>query len=314
MLENKLTVIEKGNACGAELTQGVNITSATYNDSVDNMVDIVKIYNDKHKKVGEVKNDKNLSTYGVYQQTYQKEQGVNATKAAKSMLQGTTREATVEALGDIRAMSGFSIEIKDPATGLSGTFFIVSDEHKFENNIHTMSLDLAWKDTMEEGADTWKKQSSVSSGGGGYGGGYGGGGGIKLDNSWLVKDAKEQANNQYAFYIDAKTGYGMSGQPVYAQTAYHSSSGCKILKNEMKKYKVGTFYSKKIKDIKKWRRIIKAPSTYGAALKKCSCCWKSGKYGETVAKATKAASTVAKTDPRYKVKKGINTKTDPRYS
>ena len=317
MLGNKLTVLEKGKPSGTTLTQGVNITSATYSDNIDSMVDLVKIYNDKHVKVGEVKNDKNLSTYGVYQRAYQKEDGTSAKKAAEAMLFGTTREAAIEALGDIRAMSGFSIKIKDPATGLEGKFFITSDTHTFQNNVHTMSLSLAWKDTMEEGADAWKKeaqsQAYTSSGGGGFS--SGGGFTYGFDTTQLAKDAKEQANNQFAFYIDAVTGAGYMGQNVYAQTCYHSSSGCRIMKQEMKKYGVGSFGSKKIIELKKVRRIIKAPQTYGAAYKMCSCCWKSGKYGETVsAAAAVTQGSYASANQGVSTTPGINTRTDPRYS
>ena len=64
------------------------------------------------------------------------------------------KEASVEAIGNINAVAGKSIEIKDKATGLVGTFYIASDTHVFENGVHTMSLELSWKNVMEEGADT----------------------------------------------------------------------------------------------------------------------------------------------------------------
>lgn len=317
MLGNKLTVLEKGHACGATLTQGVNITAATYSDNIDNMVDLVKIYNDKHKKVGEVKNDKNLTTYGVYQKAYQKEKGVSSKKAAEDMLYGTTREASVEALGDIRAMAGFSIKIKDPATNLEGKFFITADNHTFSGNTHTMSLELAWKDTMEEGAETWKKeaqsQASVSSTGSGSVS-LGGSAAYDYYNSLLVKDAKDQANNQFAYALDVVTGAGYMGQSVYAQTYYHSSSGCKIMKQEMKKYGTSSFISKKISELKKVRRIIRAPQTYGAAYKPCSCCWKSGKYGETVsAAAAVTQGSYASNNQGVTRTSAIDATTDPRY-
>lgn len=323
MLGNKLIVLEKGNDCAAQLTQGVNITSASYSDNVDNMVDLVRIYNDKHKEIGTVKNDKHLSTYGVYQQTYQKEDGVSATKAAKAMLYGTTREASVEALGDIRAISGFSIKIKDPATGLTGKFYITSDTHTFENNTHTMSLNLAWKDTMEEGAELWKKQEQENqeAGGSGYGGGggYGGSGaGVASyttynDSTW-VKMQQEQANKQFAYYVDAVSGYGYMGQPVYAQTCYHSAIDCKILVQEKKKYNTGTAYSKQIAEIKKMRRVIQAPSTVGIALKPCSCCWKTGEFGELVSTRTaKIQGAYSAASNQGTTKPGVNTNKDPRY-
>lgn len=152
MAGKKVSVIVKGEKSGVTLTQGVDITEASYSDTTDNMVNLVKIYNDKLKKLGQVK-AKTTSTYGVYQQTYTKEDGVNAKEEAKSMLVGITKEASVSAIGNVKAISGYSIEINDKATGLKGKFYITDDSHTFENGVHTMSLGLAWKNEMDEGAE-----------------------------------------------------------------------------------------------------------------------------------------------------------------
>lgn len=294
MLGNKVTVLEKGNASGVELTQGVNITSATYADNTDNMVDLVKIYNSKHKKTGEVKNEKNISSYGVYMQAYQKEKGVNAKNAAKEMLQGTTREASIEALGDIRAMSGFSIQIKDPATGLTGKFFITSDSHTFTNNNHTMSLGLAWKDSMESGADTWKKEKETKpiavAGGGG-----GGGGPVVTPATYTPQ--KPQTAISYAYYVDGQR----TGPQTCNATTYHSHDGCVLLKNEKKKNGMATIHKTTVSAVKKLKDI------QGRKHKPCAACWKNGKPN-IVKKGT-----LAETDPRFQVKPGIDTKKDPRY-
>ena len=295
MLGNKVTVLEKGNASGVELTQGVNITSATYSDNTDNMVDLVKIYNSKHKKTGEVKNDKNISSYGVYMQAYQKEDGVNAKKAAKAMLQGTTREATVEALGDIRAMSGFSLQIKDPATGLTGKFFITSDTHTFENNTHMMSLDLAWKDTMEEGAETWKKETTTTTSSGSTGS-YGGYGGTVVTPATKTPK-KPQTNKTYGYYVDGLR----TGPQTCNATTYHSHTGCVLLKNEKKKNSQSTVHKMLVLNLRKKKDI------QGRNIKPCAACWSNGQPNIVKKKS------LAQTDPRYQAKPGINTKTDPRY-
>lgn len=153
MVGNKVSVIQKGTKSGVKLAQGVTITGATYNDTTDNMVDRVKIYSDKRKKLGQVDAKKNIETYGVYQQKYTKESGVNAKSEAKAMLVGVTKQASIESIGDVKAISGYSIEIDDKATGLSGTFFITSDSHTFADGVHTMSLELSWKNEMEEGQE-----------------------------------------------------------------------------------------------------------------------------------------------------------------
>lgn len=163
MSGNKVCIIEKGSSSGVKLTQGVNITAADYSDTTSNMVDVVNIYDDKYKKLGQVQNKKHVEKYGVYQQSYTKESGVNAKSQAQSMLVGITRTASIEAVGDIRAVSGKSIVISDKATGLSGTFFITSDSHTFQNGVHTMSLGITWNNTMEDGAETESDSDSEKS-------------------------------------------------------------------------------------------------------------------------------------------------------
>ena len=182
MVGKKVSVVEKGKDSKVTLDQKVDITSATYHDTTDNMVDLVRIYNSKMKQVGKVENKKQVSTYGTYQSTYTKEKGVDAKKEAKAMLVGITREASVEAIGDVRAISGRSITIHDKATGLFGKFYITSDSHTFENGVHTMSLSLSWDNEMKE-SDA---------------------------NSTKDKGKKEITNNAKAYYLDGSSVYHSS--------------------------------------------------------------------------------------------------------
>lgn len=149
MKGKKVTVVVKGTDSGLTLTQGQDIIEASYNDTLDNMVDRVIIYSDKGKKLGKVQNKKNVRKYGVYQEAYTKEKKVNAKKAAKILLTGVTKEASIDAVGNVKAVSGYSIKIQDKASGLTGTFYIISDSHTFSGGSHTMNLGIAWKNTME---------------------------------------------------------------------------------------------------------------------------------------------------------------------
>ena len=149
MVGKKVSVVVKGTDCGVTLDQTTDITSATYTDSTDNMVNLVKIYNNKRKKKGQVKHQKDIKKYGVYQQIYTKEKGVDAKSAARAMLVSVTEEATVEAIGNIKCVAGKAVKISDKALGLTGKFYITGDTHTFQNGIHTMTLELSWTNTME---------------------------------------------------------------------------------------------------------------------------------------------------------------------
>ncbi len=151
---SKINVILKGQDSGVTLDADKDITAATYSDTTDNMVNKVLIYNKKGtKKVGKVQKASYVNSYGVYQTIYTKEDGVSAKKAAKKLLVGITKEASIEAVGNVAAVAGKLIVIHDSATGLSGNFYITEDEHTFENGVYTMTLGLSWSNTQEEGSD-----------------------------------------------------------------------------------------------------------------------------------------------------------------
>lgn len=230
----KLSVIEKGIDSGVTLTQGVNITSATYSDTSDNMVNLVRIYNEKKKKIGKVENKSNVKTYGIYQGTYTKEKGVDAKKEASSMLVGITQEASIEAIGDIRAISGRSLMIEDSVTGLNGKFYIQSDTHQIENGTHTMTLELSWKNTMEEGAETDDEKKSK-----------------KKSKKKTIK--KKKNGNAAAYYL--KTG-----------SVYHSIATCHSLSGKTPKKTTVA----KLEKILLTRGKNKGKTKYRA----CKNCWK----------------------------------------
>lgn len=65
------------------LADEYNITNTKYEETIDSMVNVVKIYDENKKQVGEVKNGNWIDKYGIYQQIYTKEKGINAETAAK---------------------------------------------------------------------------------------------------------------------------------------------------------------------------------------------------------------------------------------
>ena len=132
------------------LLEGINLTDIKISETMDNMVNSVKIYDDTGKQVGEVKEEEWVRKYGVYQQIYKKEKGVNETIAANNMLRGIEEKISLSVIcGDLQCLAGNAVEVYDTTTGLSGLFWIESDCHTWENGIHTMSLELNFKNIMD---------------------------------------------------------------------------------------------------------------------------------------------------------------------
>ena len=149
MVDTKLSVIVKGNTTSKiMLTDSTNITKASIKEDAADIINRVKIYDDKGKQTGVVSSSGSLKKYGVFQAVYTEEEGVNAKDAAKESFKEPTQEITLEALGDITCLSGYAIQLKDKSTGLTGKYWIIDDKHTFENGVHTMTLTLSFKNLM----------------------------------------------------------------------------------------------------------------------------------------------------------------------
>lgn len=153
---SKLSVEVKGTKVqNFVLAEGYNITNASYQETIEHMVNAVKIYDNAGRQIGEVKNEEWVEAYGIYQQVYKKEDGINEVIAATNMLNGMEKKVTLDGIdGDLACIAGNAVEVWDKATGLSGLFWIDSDTHTWENGIHTMNLELNFKNIMDEKEST----------------------------------------------------------------------------------------------------------------------------------------------------------------
>ena len=132
------------------LAEEYNITNSSYQETIENMVNRVRIYDDNGRQIGEVKQDAWIQQYGVYQQVYKKEKGVNEAKAAENMLSGVEKRVNMDGIdGSLKCIAGNAVEVQDSATGLRGIFWIDSDSHTWENGNHSMNLELNFKNLMD---------------------------------------------------------------------------------------------------------------------------------------------------------------------
>lgn len=144
-----LDVEEMGNTvCEIELTEDSNITSSTYKESLTNMVNKVRIYDGEGNQIGVVQNDTDLK-YGIFQQTYSKEEGKDPTTTAKSMFKGVEKTFTLSCTNFNGAVTGAGAVVRDSATGLSGLVWIDSDTHTWSDGVATMSLTVTLKQVMD---------------------------------------------------------------------------------------------------------------------------------------------------------------------
>lgn len=143
MRQGKLYVEEKANTANSIiLTSDNSINGSSYNETLENMVNIVKIYDDTGKQIGEVKNADTIKTYGVFQDVYEKEEEKNFNIVANNMLKGIEKTISVDALGNLDCITGNYVSIIDDLVGVNGDYEILSDSHVFSNGAHSMHLEL----------------------------------------------------------------------------------------------------------------------------------------------------------------------------
>ena len=147
---------------GFTLSEDSNIYASSISERMDDIKNKVLIFDDKGKQVGEVKDDGSIKKFGIFQEIYSKEEGIDPTTGAKKLLKiKPTQAIKISAIGDINCLSCYFVEVKDTATGLSGKYWIASDSHTFENGVHKMELELRFDslmDTKDIKEDTEKKE------------------------------------------------------------------------------------------------------------------------------------------------------------
>lgn len=147
--KGKLNVEEMGKVvCELELAEDSNIISSKYKESLNNMVNKVRIYDGEGNQTGVVQNDEDLQ-YGIFQQTYTKEEGKDPVITAKSLFSGVEKTFNLECVNYNGAVTGAGAIVNDSSTGLRGLVWIDADTHTWKDGVATMSLTVTLKQMMD---------------------------------------------------------------------------------------------------------------------------------------------------------------------
>lgn len=146
-----LSVLEKGKVvCKYLLSSQREISDASFQASSLNAVNRVKAYNSDGTEAGVFQLDSDYDFPGVLQAVYKNSNGEEIESAAKALLQDVELTASIDALGVLECVTGRAVVVSEPVTGLDGLFYIDSDTHKFAGGLHTMSLDIAFENVMDQ--------------------------------------------------------------------------------------------------------------------------------------------------------------------
>lgn len=149
----KLNIIEKKVTDETLVIEGgSNLIEATMSDSITNMINQVAIYDKNDKLLRNVKNDELIKLYGLMQDYIKQPDGENNGNKAQKILDdnGVQQKITVNNLGNITNITGQTVVVREPHTGIYGLFFIDSDVHTWKNGLYLNKLSLNFKNIMDE--------------------------------------------------------------------------------------------------------------------------------------------------------------------
>ncbi|MHB9947322.1 terminase [Clostridium botulinum] len=134
-----------------------NMLSFEYKDTMSNMVNRVKIYNDKNGYIGKVENSSMIKTYGILQDNYVKEEDKNSNIVARNMLHGLDREFNCSTIGDYNYRTGYAVNIKLFAINnlTNVKMYVITDSHTWDmdNGTYITNLDLSYVNKMDAKED-----------------------------------------------------------------------------------------------------------------------------------------------------------------
>lgn len=148
---NLLYVLEKGKKECTALESGVNLLTSSVSESLNSMVNRVRVYNKEDALIQEFTEDADVKLYGFLTEIIrisQKDEDV--TQKAKKTLAGAERKINVTNWGGAEYITGKKVQVQEPYTGLTGIFYIDGDEHNWKNGIYTNKLTLNFENLMDE--------------------------------------------------------------------------------------------------------------------------------------------------------------------
>ena len=143
MRQGKLCVDEVGKEIvEVPISSDTNILESSYSENAEEVINRVKIYDEKEQYIGVVEDKELIDLVGIFQDVYAKEQDKQAGTVASNMLKGIEEHIEITTLGNVQYRTGKVVKIQDISTKVDKVFCIISDTHKWSNSQYETSLVL----------------------------------------------------------------------------------------------------------------------------------------------------------------------------
>lgn len=147
--KGKLNLLQRKDQVISFVVDGdANLYGYSYTKSIESIKTRVRMISKEGTTLAEKSNSALEQKIGIFQEIQQPDESL--TKAQVKDLVGSVLDTlddpeetlTLNILGDPDVISGKAILVKIPHLGISRAYYVDSDDHAFEDNMHTMSLTL----------------------------------------------------------------------------------------------------------------------------------------------------------------------------
>lgn len=135
--------VPNGSEAVAILTSQTNIREADYSETVRKMINKIAVLDDFGAVITTRQNSEDLSKFGLMQKVVT-EQYTDDFKLKMPELHGIDYTASVVVDGDVNCITGKSVNIIEPHTGFNGKFFIINDEHIWQDDDYFTRLGVLY--------------------------------------------------------------------------------------------------------------------------------------------------------------------------
>ena len=156
--KGKLSLLQRKDQVISFVVDGdANLYGYSYTKSIESIKTRVKMISKEGTTIAEKSNSALEQKIGIFQEIQQPDESL--TKAQVKDLVGSVLDTlddpeetlTLNILGDPDVISGKAILVKIPHLGISRAYYVDSDDHAFEDNMHTMSLTLTTAAEIKKG-------------------------------------------------------------------------------------------------------------------------------------------------------------------
>lgn len=151
---DKISVVEQGTLIqDLKLQSKVNIRNSVYSNSIEEVINqilIYKIEKGNSQIKGKRRDEESIKKYGIFQSVVEEDYYNKDVLLVNDLLKNEDEKGSLEVDGNNDLISGFSVIVYEPNTGLNGRFYIEEDEHIWISGDYKTRLTLNFENVMED--------------------------------------------------------------------------------------------------------------------------------------------------------------------